>query len=89
MQDAGKEDYLRPSERIGLDWIGLYVGLGLGLGTRVRRADTAGHLEYRMQRIHRIQRIWRYLDAFRSYLQFLHLTMTAAASLFGAQCYIS
>jgi len=22
MQDAGKEDYLRPSERIGLDWIG-------------------------------------------------------------------
>jgi len=21
MQDAGKEDYLRPSERIGLDWI--------------------------------------------------------------------
>ena len=25
MQDAGKEDYLRPSERIGLDWIvGLY-----------------------------------------------------------------
>ena len=62
MQDAGKEDYLRPSERIGLDWIGLYVGLGLGLGTRVRRADTAGHLEYRMQRIHRIQRIWRYRD---------------------------
>ena len=24
MQDAGKEDYLRPSERIGLDWIGLF-----------------------------------------------------------------
>ena len=23
MQDAGKEDYLRPSERIGLDWIEL------------------------------------------------------------------
>ena len=21
MQDAGKEDYLRPSERIGLDWM--------------------------------------------------------------------
>jgi len=21
MQDAGKEDYLRPSEHIGLDWI--------------------------------------------------------------------
>ena len=23
MYDAGKEDYLRPSEHIGLDWIGL------------------------------------------------------------------
>ena len=25
MQDAGKEDYLRPSERIGLDWILLII----------------------------------------------------------------
>jgi len=25
MYDAGKEDYLRPSELIGLDWIGLIV----------------------------------------------------------------
>ena len=25
MQDAGKEDYLRPSERIGLDWYALEI----------------------------------------------------------------
>ena len=30
MQDAGKEDYLRPSERIGLDWIGLEYKAGTG-----------------------------------------------------------
>jgi len=29
MQDAGKEDYLRPSERIGLDWIGLVVAVAV------------------------------------------------------------
>ena len=30
MQDAGKEDYLRPSERIGLDWIGYARNVCIG-----------------------------------------------------------
>ena len=41
MQDAGKEDYLRPSERIGLDWI---VQLLVGHEHTVEHVDTTGRL---------------------------------------------
>ena len=41
--DAGKEDYLRPSEHIGLDWIGYIVLIecfGESLNKVVQRGQT-------------------------------------------------
>ena len=42
MQDAGKEDYLRPSERIGLDWIGLTLALSVDMRITVFLLIEAG-----------------------------------------------